>query len=98
MMGLHGIIYIVEGGPMKPLATHFLRGHPRTPENLKENGTCKLCDKARIEAKRALSPKLPKTQCKRGHPKLSPGPCKVCRNEAKKRYLKAHPEASRERK
>jgi len=82
---------------MKLPATHCLRGHPRTPENLKTNGSCKQCERDREKAKHALSPKPPKTQCKNGHPKLAPGPCKACKREAKKRYLKAHPEVRREK-
>jgi len=35
--------------PHRAQQTHCKHGHPRTPDNLKNNGTCRICDR---EAKR----------------------------------------------
>src|ERR1019366_6981421 len=89
---------------MKPLASHCLRGHLRTPENLKANGSCKACDKELSAARRTqrtlANPKPAKTHCRKGHP-VSPenrtpaGACRPCMRERERRYKKSHPEKRR---
>lgn len=85
--------------------THCINGHPRTPENLKNNRSCRLCESAREKiaapfryANKTKAPKEPKqskTYCKNGHPKGYFGKCRECKKElnkktkAKKRVLKA---------
>lgn len=49
---------------LQPKATHCLRGHPRTPENVRANGTCIICEQERRDTER----KPPKTHCSKGHP------------------------------
>ncbi len=86
---------------MKSPATHCLHGHSKTPENTKPNGSCKDCQKDQAKAKRLLvEPKPPRTHCRNGHPENRDkrGACKDCKREAKKKYLKLHPEVKRERK
>ena len=75
------------------------RGHPRIPENLKANRSCKLCERDAEKARRARTrelrgPETPRTHCANGHPENrdSRGACKACKNIAKKKYWKAHPE------
>lgn len=80
---------------MKPLATHCLNGHLRSPENLKANRSCKQCSRDQEKARaRGREPKPPKTHCKSGHPRTpenltKSGGCKECRREADQREWKA---------
>ena len=65
---------------LKQKATHCLRGHPRTPDNVRANNTCISCEKLRAKALK----KSPKTHCSQGHPKTpentnSSGQCVPCR-------------------
>lgn len=69
--------------PKLSVKTHCVNGHPRIPENLKGNRSCRLCEAARHKGEKAKAsahalrvkksllrpPKLMKTHCKNGHPR-----------------------------
>ena len=79
---------------LQPKATHCRRGHLRTPENVRANGTCIICDHERKKLKYAqaslANPKPPRTHCKNGHPENRDpaGFCRDCEREAARRERK----------
>jgi hypothetical protein len=94
--------------PKIPLKTHCINGHLKTPENLKGNRSCKLCEAARekaagkirrAHARELRGPKMPKTHCRNGHPedRNAQGECRACRLAYDKRSAKKSSEASKAR-
>ncbi len=87
---------------LQPKVTHCLRGHLRTPENLRPNGTCITCGLELAATKRAQkavlfsrAPKPPRTHCINGHlwNRNAQGVCRDCAREKKKRQDKKKREA-----
>lgn len=78
---------------------HCWKGHPRTPENVQKNKSCRLCMQERRF--RTHPPKPKKTHCSKGHPKVPENldkhssACLVCRKEKNKRWCEVHPDYRR---
>lgn len=79
------------------------RGHDRTPENVSDNGTCKICmrENSKRIAEEKRKHKTPKTHCKRGHERvpgntLKNGACKTCAHMTSRKWYIEHSERSKE--
>ena len=82
---------------LKSPATHCLRGHLRTSENVHSNGTCIECARERDERRRK-APNSRKTHCKNGHPRTPENTnkthgCVLCYKATRKRHDKKAAEA-----